>query len=162
VFGDSEFAQVVERHVDTPVTRVFTDVLQVLDELESNADLVRPFSSLGCCDVEHRKDEPTNRGCRQHAVADKFIECFVASHSLIDTIGFDEIAERFETQVEIEYQGSESLEDRMNGSPFGGETQLIIEPIEQRQTITVRFIANVVSEARETVDSHELGAKLTR
>jgi hypothetical protein len=162
VFGDTEFAQVVERHVDAPASRVFTDVLQMLYELESNADLVRPLRSLGRCHVEDREHESTNRGRRQHAVTHEVIESLVAGHSLIHTIGFDEVAERFETQVEVEYDGGESLKDWMNSATFAGEAQLIIEPIEQRQTITVRFIANVVSEASETVDSHELGANRTR
>jgi hypothetical protein len=81
---------------------------------------------------------------------------------LINAIGFDEIAKRLEAQVEVEYQGSKPLKDRMNGATFGGEVELIIEPIEQRESVTLRLIANIVSEAREAVDRHELGANLTR
>ena len=91
---------VLSRHVDTAAPGVLADVLEMLDELQGDANLVGKSDPLRCRDAEHRQHEPAHRRGGQHAVLDEVPEAFVTGDTLVHPVRLDEGPKRLQAQVE--------------------------------------------------------------
>ena len=69
-----EVLHVLGRQIDTAPPGVLSDVLQVLDDLQAYADLVRERQPLGGLRPENGQHEPSHGRRRQHAVRDEVTE----------------------------------------------------------------------------------------
>ena len=113
-------------------------------------------------DAEHRQHEATDRGGREHAVADEVVECLVSRDSLVHPVRLDEVPERLQVESLFPYHRRELAHHFVLRSASRGPFQVSLEPVQLRQAVTVGFVAEVVGETGEAVDRHEGLARLAR
>ena len=158
-----ESREVGERHVDAPHGRVFAEVLQELDKLQRGTGRRRQREELVVAPSDQAQHELADRIGRGVAVTAQLVEGRVALDDLILAVGGDEPLEGLARQVVAAHRRRQTPQQRVRGTLAGVDrVELFGEPVELRQPVAGRFVAEIVGHAGKAVDVHEVRPQRAR
>src|SRR6202035_4535774 len=123
---------------------------------------IRTFDLLRRRGIEYCQYQATYWCRRQHAVGHQIIEGRITRNPLIDSIGLDEIAKRLKSQAQFLDEWCEPLKDRVNCLSLSSQSEFVVEPVEQCESVALRLVTYVIGEAGKCVDGHQLGSNFSR
>ncbi len=148
--------------VDPIAGDVLSDILQVLDDLQRDAHVVRERDAGERAHLEDPEDELTDRRGGQSAVGDEILEGLVADHRLVTPVRLDQAVERIERKIEAPDRRGQALEERVRGPTRCGELELAGEPVEEEDAVAPGLVADVIGQPGEAVHRQKMVPHGTR
>ena len=162
VLAAPESGQIRRRQVDAAGTQVLADVLQVLDDLQPAADVVRQRQCRRGGDAEHAQHQPTDRVGGVTAVVEQVVERGVAVLPLISAVRLDQVLERTEAEPPAGDRRAEPRDEWVLRATIDAGLEVAFEPVERGEPITLVLVADVVGQPSEPVDRQQVGPHVAR
>jgi hypothetical protein len=156
----AEACQVLPGQVDASAHQILAHVLEVLRHLEAAADRVGEGHAIRCRGAEDVKDHVADRVGRQGAVAEQVVERGVGAHGLIHSIRLDELVEGRGRDPRLPRHDRHAGHSRVpRSAAVVDRVDLGVQPVEERDPVALRVVADLVDEPGEAVDGEQRAAK---
>ncbi len=134
----------------------------MLGQLQRRADRVRSDDPRGGGQAEHAEYQLADRVGRQPAVATQLLPGLISAHALVDAIGLDQARERLARQPALAQRRLQAHEQRVRGPTLKRPVEILFEPVQRRQAVAGRGVAQLVDQASESIDGEQVRANAAR